>query len=99
MRAELLSRPYRSVGNVGPSLAVEGLPNTAMEPSARELTRARRGSSRTLCRHDRLRMVDQFTVEDEIRDVSCNRPHLVILGAGASRAAFPDGTRMVGCCR
>ena len=34
--------------NVGPSLAVEGLPNNAMEPSARELTLTRRGSSLTL---------------------------------------------------
>lgn len=29
--------------------------------------------------------------EDEIAAIAMHRPHLVILGAGASRAAFPDG--------
>jgi hypothetical protein len=29
--------------------------------------------------------------DDQIRDVSMGRPHLLILGAGASRAAFPNG--------
>jgi hypothetical protein len=30
---------------------------------------------------------------EEIADVSMNRPHVVVLGAGASRAAFPYGER------
>jgi hypothetical protein len=38
------------VRSVGPSLVVEGLPNNAMEPSAHELTLARRGSSRNVGR-------------------------------------------------
>jgi hypothetical protein len=33
----------------------------------------------------------EYSAEQEIHDVSMNAPHLVILGAGASRAAFPDG--------
>jgi hypothetical protein len=33
------------------------------------------------------------TVENERNDVSVGRAHLVVLGAGASRAAFPDGDR------
>ncbi len=33
------------------------------------------------------------TVEDERDSVFMGRPHLVVLGAGASRAAFPDGDR------
>lgn len=37
---------------------------------------------------------DEFpTIEDEIAEVSVGRHHLVILGAGASRAAFPAGDR------
>lgn len=31
--------------------------------------------------------------ESEIKDIGCNRPHVVILGAGASCAALPDGDR------
>lgn len=34
-----------------------------------------------------------YTTEDEVSDVRMMRPHVVILGAGASRAAFPDGDR------
>ena len=33
------------------------------------------------------------TVEDEQNNVFVERPHLVVLGAGASRAAFPDGDK------
>ncbi|HUT01120.1 MAG TPA: hypothetical protein VM031_01595 [Phycisphaerae bacterium] len=33
------------------------------------------------------------TREEEIRDASARRPHLVILGAGASVASFPQGDR------
>lgn len=33
------------------------------------------------------------TVADEIAQVSMERPHVVLLGAGASRAAFPNGER------
>lgn len=35
----------------------------------------------------------EVSVEDEIRQVEMRRPHVVILGAGASRAAFPNGER------
>ncbi|MEO7932963.1 MAG: hypothetical protein ABIT76_07385 [Chthoniobacterales bacterium] len=34
-----------------------------------------------------------FTTAKEIQTVSFGRPHVVILGAGASRAAFPNGDR------
>ena len=34
-----------------------------------------------------------FTVEDEIKKPDFGRPHVVILGAGASLAAFPNGDR------
>ena len=34
-----------------------------------------------------------YTKEDEINDVSISRPHIVILGAGASIAAFPKGEK------
>jgi hypothetical protein len=33
------------------------------------------------------------TTEDEMADISMGRPHVVLLGAGASRAALPDGDR------
>lgn len=33
------------------------------------------------------------TIRAEMRDVSMKRPHIFILGAGASRAAFPEGDR------
>jgi len=33
------------------------------------------------------------SVREEIEDVSMGRPHVVVLGAGASRAAFPRGER------
>jgi hypothetical protein len=33
------------------------------------------------------------TVEDEQNNVFVERPHLVVLGAGASRAAFPEGDK------
>jgi len=33
------------------------------------------------------------TTDQEIQDVSSKRPHVVILGAGASRAAFPNGDK------
>lgn len=35
----------------------------------------------------------QFTIQDEIKKVEFGRPHVVILGAGASLAAFPNGER------
>ena len=34
-----------------------------------------------------------FSVADEIAQVTVERPHVVLLGAGASRAAFPNGER------
>ena len=34
-----------------------------------------------------------YSREQEIADVRIGRPHVVILGAGASLAAFPDGDR------
>lgn len=33
----------------------------------------------------------EATVDDEIRDTRMGSPHVVLLGAGASRAAFPNG--------
>jgi hypothetical protein len=33
----------------------------------------------------------EWSIEDEIGQVMMFRPHVVILGAGASRAAFPEG--------
>jgi hypothetical protein len=33
----------------------------------------------------------EYSTEEEIRDTQSGRPHVVILGAGASRAAFPHG--------
>jgi hypothetical protein len=33
----------------------------------------------------------EFRIDDEIADVKFGRPHVFILGAGASLAAFPDG--------
>ncbi|MGD1037368.1 MAG: hypothetical protein ABR878_09255 [Roseiarcus sp.] len=33
------------------------------------------------------------SVADEVADVSMKRPHVVVLGAGASRAACPDGDK------
>lgn len=35
----------------------------------------------------------ELSVEEEIQDVSMGRPHVVILGAGCSLAAFPNGDR------
>ena len=34
-----------------------------------------------------------YTIPEEISDVTMGRPHVVILGAGASLAAFPNGDR------
>jgi hypothetical protein len=34
-----------------------------------------------------------YSVQDQINDTQIGRPHLVILGAGASRAAFPNGDK------
>lgn len=39
----------------------------------------------------RARYVMEKTIEEEIRSVSMFRPHIVVLGAGASRAACPSG--------
>ena len=36
-------------------------------------------------------MDGQYTVEEQIKTLKLGRPHVVILGAGASKAAFPDG--------
>lgn len=36
---------------------------------------------------------DNWTIEAEIKDVKAGRPHVVILGAGASVAAFPNGDK------
>jgi hypothetical protein len=33
----------------------------------------------------------EFNRETEIRQIKTNRPHVVLLGAGASQAAFPEG--------
>lgn len=37
--------------------------------------------------------MSEYSQSDEIADTSAGRPHLVILGAGASVAAFPNGDR------
>lgn len=34
---------------------------------------------------------DEISVEDEIQQIKMQRPHVILLGAGASRAAFPTG--------
>ena len=36
-------------------------------------------------------MIEEVSVEQEIDQVFMHRPHVVLLGAGASRAALPDG--------
>lgn len=36
---------------------------------------------------------DLFTIQDEVKSAEFGRPHVVILGAGASLAAFPNGER------
>lgn len=36
---------------------------------------------------------NEYSKDEEIRDVTAKRPHVVILGAGASLAAFPKGDR------
>jgi len=35
----------------------------------------------------------EVTIEQEVADVSAGRPHVVLLGAGASRAALPNGDK------
>ena len=35
----------------------------------------------------------EVSVEQEIAQIAMERPHVVILGAGASRAAFPNGEK------
>jgi hypothetical protein len=35
----------------------------------------------------------ESTIEEEVEDVSMKRPHVVVLGAGASRAACPNGDK------
>lgn len=35
--------------------------------------------------------IDKWSLEDEIKDVRVGRPHLVLLGAGASLATLPEG--------
>ncbi len=37
--------------------------------------------------------MDEVTAEQEVSQVRMHQPHVVILGAGASRAAFPNGER------
>ncbi len=34
---------------------------------------------------------DEISIKQEVNQVSMNRPHVVVLGAGASRATCPDG--------
>lgn len=36
---------------------------------------------------------DEVTIEEEIADSSIGKPHVVLLGAGASKAAFPKGDK------
>ena len=35
----------------------------------------------------------EMTVEELIKDIRAGKPHVVILGAGASAAAFPNGDK------
>lgn len=37
--------------------------------------------------------MSEVTVEQEVSQIQMRRPHVVIVGAGASRAAFPKGER------
>ncbi len=37
----------------------------------------------------------EVSVEQEIADTSAGRPHVLLLGAGASKAALPNGDKMV----
>lgn len=36
----------------------------------------------------------EVSAEEEIQQIEMGKPHVVILGAGASYAAFPTATRM-----
>jgi len=36
---------------------------------------------------------DEFLVDEEVADVTMGRPHLILLGAGASRATCPNGDK------
>lgn len=36
---------------------------------------------------------DTWTTEDQVKDTRMNKPHVVILGAGASKAALPNGNK------
>lgn len=38
-------------------------------------------------------MQDDYTIEKELADTSIKRPHIFLLGAGASKAAFPTGDK------
>lgn len=37
--------------------------------------------------------IDEWSTQDEINDVKMGRPHVVLLGAGASVAAMPNGDK------
>ncbi len=37
--------------------------------------------------------MSEFSAEEEVNKILMNSPHVVILGAGASRAACPNGNR------
>lgn len=41
----------------------------------------------------RVRIIMKVSAEEEINQIEVGKPHVVILGAGASYAAFPDGDR------
>ncbi|GAI25602.1 unnamed protein product [marine sediment metagenome] len=35
----------------------------------------------------------EISIQDEINQIETRKPHVVILGAGASRAALPNGDK------
>ena len=91
----------QAVRQVGPSLVAERLPNNAMEPSARELTLARRGSSLTLCglrliSMDYLFRFDGAKDNDEFFDAARHESNVIYYAGIEMRVGpwIPDGIRV-----
>ena len=79
----------RGVANCPPPLAKGG------DKLSPPFAKTQMSPKRTLNRMDKskISLPSIFSIADEIARVDVTRPHVVIVGAGASAAAFPDGDR------
>lgn len=76
-------KSWRKLGEIGTFGACEGIVESRWEGLDENLIDRKMNRGQIL--------MFEISVEDEVHQIKMKRPHVILLGAGASRAAFPSG--------